>query len=56
MPIDRIEAIARLTARWNEQCERWPLMRRDIPLALYLQRNVALVMRRGLLASYGERQ
>lgn len=56
MPINRTEAIARLAARYNEQCERWPLMRHDIPLNLYLQRNVANVMRGGLFATYSDKR
>jgi hypothetical protein len=40
----RAEAISWLTIRWHEQCERYPLMREDIPLALYIQRNVGAVL------------
>lgn len=50
--LTRQEAIKRLTARWNEQVDRFPAMRETIPLALYIRSNVAIVMRRNLLASY----
>jgi hypothetical protein len=29
-----------LANRWTEECERFPTMRNDIPLELYLQRNL----------------
>lgn len=49
------EAIRRLTNRWNEQVEKYPLMRDDIPLALYLRRNLPHVLNSPLenpLAAY----
>lgn len=42
----------RLTNRWREQVERFPLMREWIPLDLYIQRHLSLVMRTGVLARY----
>ncbi len=50
--LTRLEAIRRLTRRYQEQCERFPLMTRDISLELYIASNVAIVMKRDLLASY----
>ena len=50
--LDREAAIRRLTARWNEQCERFPTLRNDFPLERYLSANAAHVMRYDLLASY----
>lgn len=41
----RREATDYMTARWHEQCERFPTMRRDIPLALYLRANWRATMR-----------
>lgn len=35
----KIEALAELTRRYTEQCERFPRTR-EIPLSLYLRRNV----------------
>jgi hypothetical protein len=49
----RAVAAARLTQRWNEQCDMLPLMRADIPLDLYIRRNVAGVMARDGLRAYG---
>ncbi len=40
----RKEAIRYCERRWHEQCERFPTMRRDIPLALYISRNVKATM------------
>lgn len=54
-PIDRATARRRLAARYADQCERFPSMRQNLPLRLYLARNLAAVMRRGLLASYDAR-
>lgn len=51
-PIDRKTATRRLTRRWEEERERWPVMRNEIPLAKYLSANIRHVMREGLLASY----
>lgn len=39
------EAIRFLTARWHEQCEQFPHMRENIPLALYISRNLDAAMR-----------
>lgn len=50
--IDRETAVRRLTARWNEQAERFPTMRAETPLDTYIKANLALVMRDNLLASY----
>lgn len=50
--LTRLEAIRRLTRRYQEQCERFPLMPRDISLDLYVASNVGIVMKRELLASY----
>jgi len=49
---DRETAKRRLTARWKEQVDQFPLMRRDIPLAMYISANLQSVMRFDLLASY----
>jgi hypothetical protein len=48
---DRQTAERRLTARYNEQCERFALTR-EIPLARYLAANLDCVMRGDLLQSY----
>jgi hypothetical protein len=42
--ITREEAIKRLTRRYNEQSEKYPLMAKDVPLALYLKRNLPSVL------------
>ncbi len=42
--LTRQEAIKRLTNRWNEQAEKYPLMRREIPLELYIRRNLQIVL------------
>lgn len=55
MVIDRATARRRLTNRWLEQVERYPLMREEIPLALYIQRNIHTVMQNGALADYANR-
>jgi hypothetical protein len=52
MSIDKQTAVRRLTNRWREQCELYPTMREEIPLALYVRRNLPGVMRDGLLADY----
>ena len=33
------EATARLAKRYSEQVEKYPLMRHDVPLELYIKRN-----------------
>ncbi len=38
------EAVKRLTKRYEEQAEKYPMMRDDISLALYLKRNLSHVM------------
>lgn len=43
-PVTRAQACALLAARYAEQCDRFPMMR-EIPLALYLARNVPTLMR-----------
>jgi hypothetical protein len=50
--IDQAEAIRRLTNRWEEQVELYPAMRHEIPLDLYIRRNLAVVMKCGQLADY----
>jgi hypothetical protein len=39
------EAVAYCERRWREQCDRFPTMRDDIPLALYVSRNLRATMR-----------
>jgi len=36
MPCTKETATRRLTARWHEQCLAFPIMRADVPLALYV--------------------
>ncbi len=43
--MSRKEAIAHCYRRWSEQCESFPSMRKAIPWATYLARNVAATMR-----------
>lgn len=50
--ISESEAKRRLTARWQEQCERAPMMRIDIPLALYVARNIRITQECDLLKAY----
>lgn len=50
--ISRSTAKHRIIRRWNEQCERFPAMRKEIPLELYMRRNLALVIAGGLFAEY----
>lgn len=38
------EAVKRLTNRWLEQTEKFPLMARDISLKLYVRRNIKYVL------------
>ena len=52
MPISKDEALIRLTARWLEQCEMFPMMREEIPLHSYVRANLPHVMKNGLLAEY----
>jgi hypothetical protein len=49
---DRATAKRRLTNRWLEQVELYPLMRREIPLALYIRANIRAVLRYDLLKDY----
>jgi hypothetical protein len=35
----------KLISRYYEQCERFPIMRRDIPLSLYIARNLRQAIR-----------
>lgn len=50
--ISKDKAMERLTVRYYEQVEQFPMMRKHIPLTLYIARNVGHVMRNGLLARY----
>lgn len=52
MTTDRQTATRRLANRWREQVDLFPDMRTDIPLALYIRRNIATVMRNDLLIDY----
>jgi hypothetical protein len=47
-------AVRRLTNRWNEQVERYPLMRQQIPLMSYIRANAWNVMRYGQLEKYDQ--
>ena len=51
-PCNRATATQRLTKRWREQCELFPLMRDSIPLEIYIRANVAHVMKNNLLQTY----
>lgn len=56
--IDRQTAIRRLTNRWHEQVEHFPLMRHEIPLDLYIRANLGAVLKSELedpLADYANR-
>lgn len=46
------EAVARLTARYAEQAEKFPRLRETVPLALYISRNVRAVRVFGSLGEY----
>lgn len=56
MQLDKATAKRRLINRWHEQCRNFPRMRDEIPLALYVRRNLTAVLRSPLgleaLASY----
>lgn len=52
MPISRALAETRLRKRYKEQVDRYPNMLNEIPLALYIKRNVRLVMENDYLADY----
>ncbi len=52
-PVNRVTAVRRLTNRYNEQCERFPLTR-ELGLELYVRANLRGVMAHGLLAMYDE--
>jgi hypothetical protein len=52
--ITREEAVARLTARYEEQCLLTPLLRDDVPLKTYIAANVERVQANGMLAKYAE--
>ena len=52
MVITKQEAIARLTRRWEEQAEKFPTMRRETPLEMYLAMNWRRVASNGMLAPY----
>jgi hypothetical protein len=41
----RIEAMFYCTRRWHSQCELFPAMRVDIPLALYVRVNLKATMK-----------
>jgi hypothetical protein len=49
---DKATAIRRLTNRWHEQCELFPLMARDTPLDMYLAMNYRMVMAGDMLKDY----
>lgn len=40
--ISEAEAMRRLAARYEEQARKFPAMRNEIPLALYIARNMAI--------------
>lgn len=50
--LDKQTAISRLTARWQEETLRYPLMARDIPLSVYIAANLRHVRKMCLLSSY----
>jgi hypothetical protein len=52
MTITKTEAIARLTRRWEEQAEKFPTMRNETPLEMYLAMNWRRVAANGMLAPY----
>ena len=52
MPCDKETATRRLTNRWNDQTMQVPVMRKDVPLDLYIRRNLRTVMRDNLLCEY----
>ena len=52
MPCDKETATRRLTNRWNDQTLQFPVMRKDVPLDLYIRRNLRTVMRDDLLKAY----
>lgn len=54
MTTDRATAIRRLTNRYWEQVEQFPRTR-EIPMQLYIQRNVRYVMQNDSLKDYGSR-
>jgi hypothetical protein len=43
------EAIRRLTARWKEQVALFPELRIEMPLLVYISRNIVTVHRNNLL-------
>lgn len=51
-PISRKLAETRLRKRYYEQALIYPIMWKELPLEQYIAANVALVMKRDLLASY----
>ena len=50
--ITKAEGLARLTARWEEQSLRFPSLRIDVPLSLYIEVNLRRVAKLGLLSGY----
>ncbi len=52
--LSRAEAVARLTARWNEQAEKFPRLITDVPLHLYIRRNIRAVRVFGTLQDYAK--
>lgn len=52
---DRKELARRLRNRYEEQCERSPTFRNDIPWSLYKRRNLSVVVQNDayLLLHYG---
>ncbi len=52
MKCDRQTAIRRLTNRWHEQAEKFPTMRQDTPLDMYVAMNYRTVMADDMLKDY----
>lgn len=52
MSITIEEATEQLTARWHEQVRLFPTMALDVPLSLYVRRNLGVVRRHALLQDY----
>lgn len=50
--LTRKEAITRLTKRYEEQAQLTPRIRIDVPLALYIKRNLRAVRVFGSLEDY----
>lgn len=50
--LDHATTIRRLTNRWNDQAEKYPRMRDEVPLELYIKRNYHGVRDNDLFVSY----